>query len=148
MSDSKQLKIDAEGLSILYIEDNEKLRIRVQALLKKIFSDVLVAADGKEGLEVFKEHMPQIVITDIKMPKMDGLEMANAIHEISPKTKIIIMSAFDEKEHLYKAMEFEALRFLKKPVNITEFIDILSLSVKKIRQEEKEVQLARGFFYP
>jgi YesN/AraC family two-component response regulator len=148
MGDLKQLKIDADGVNILCVEDNEKLRETVQTLLKKIFSNVLVASDGVEGLVVFKENFPHIVITDINMPKMNGLEMAAAIHEISPKTKIIVMSAFDEKDNLFKAIEFGAFRFLKKPVNSTELTDVLSLSVKAIHEEEKAQEHARAIFLP
>lgn len=136
MADLKQLKADAKGFSILYVEDNEKLRANAYTLLKKIFDHVLVSSDGAKGLAVFKQHKPSIVITDIKMPNMDGFEMVSHIYKIAPQTKIIVMSAFDEKDNLFKAIELRVFRFLKKPVNVMELAEVLSLAVKQFQDSE------------
>lgn len=99
-------------------------------LLAKFFDTLHVAVDGADGLKLFKEHHPDIVITDIKMPNMDGMELSQHIKEINPCAKIIIMSAFDDKEHLLQAIEFGIFRFLKKPVNINELTNILLATLK------------------
>ncbi|MFA6138041.1 MAG: response regulator [Sulfurimonas sp.] len=136
MLDFKQLKIDSEGLSILHVEDNEPLRENALKLLKKFFDTVYTASDGKKGLEIFKKYNPNIVITDIKMPYITGLELAQNIKNISPQTKVIIMSAFDDKEYLYQAIELGIFRYLKKPVNLSELLEILDSAVLQIRHEE------------
>lgn len=138
MLDLKELKENAEGFSILHVEDNDALRENASKLLKKIFATVYTAADGKEGLAVFKKHKPQIVITDIKMPNMNGVALAKAIRKISIDTKIVIMSAFDDKEYLYQAIELRVFRFLKKPVNLTELTQILNDAVTETKHEEQE----------
>lgn len=138
MLDLKELKQNAEGFSILHVEDNNALRENASKLLKKIFATVYTAADGIEGLKVFKKHKPQIVITDIKMPKMSGVELTKAIRKISTDAKIVIMSAFDDKEYLYQAIELSVFRFLKKPVNLTELTNILNDAVSEIKHEENE----------
>ncbi len=132
MTDLKQLKLDAQGLSILYVEDNTTLREHASKLLKKFFDLVYNACDGQEGLETFKKYHPDIILTDIKMPRMDGLTLSEHIKKISPETKIIIMSAFDDKENLHKGISLGITDFLAKPVNITELTEILHRTIKEI----------------
>ena len=135
MSDLKKLKLAAKGFSVLYVEDNKALRVNATKLLRKFFDKVEVAADGKEGLDKFKKHHYPLVITDIKMPNMSGMELVSHIREIQQDTKIIVMSAFDEKDFLFKAIELSIFRFLKKPVNVTEFTNILYEAVIQIKHE-------------
>jgi CheY-like chemotaxis protein len=119
----------------LYVEDNDKLRTNASSLFKKIFNTVYVASDGREGLASFKKHGQQIVITDIKMPYMDGMNLIKHIKKINPTTKVIIMSSFDDSDYLYNAIELGVFRYLKKPVNVHELIDMLSLCIAEIRED-------------
>jgi len=135
MSDLKKLKSAAKGFSILYVEDNKALRLNVERLLHKFFDNVFVAEDGTVGLEMFKKHHYHLVITDIKMPNMDGIEFTKNIKKIQPDTKVIVMSAFDDKEYLLKGIELGVFRFLKKPVNLAELTDVLYLAVEEIKHE-------------
>ncbi len=137
MGDLKVLYDKAEGISLLYVEDNKPLRANATKLLKKIFDMVYVAADGEEGLDLFKKYKPSLVVTDIKMPKRSGLSMAKEIKNIAPKTKIIIMSAFDDKDILHKSIDVGVYKFLTKPVNIAELTKVLSLAVQEIQDDEK-----------
>jgi YesN/AraC family two-component response regulator len=151
MNDSELLKKNAKDFSILYVEDNDSLRENASKLLKKFFPTVYVAADGKEGLALFKEHHPALVISDIKMPKLDGMLMSKHIKHIAPDTKIIIMSAFDEKDYLYQAIEIGVFRFLKKPVTINELSSILHKVILEIKHEQRvrlfQAQLGNIFNY-
>ncbi len=139
MSDLKQLVADAQGLTLLYVEDNTALRENASKLLLKFFSNVYTAGDGEEGLKLFKKHHPKIVITDIKMPKMDGLELADKIKKIAPETKIIIMSAFDDRENLHASLKLNITDFLSKPVNVAQLSEVLQATVQKIRQENHQL---------
>jgi len=138
MSELKQLQVLAHNYAILYVEDNEALRKNATKLLQKFFKTMYVAVDGLEGLKLFKKHHPSIVITDIKMPKLDGMEMAKKIKHSRPETKIIVMSAFDEKDYLYQAIEIGIFRFLKKPVNLTELSSTLLQAITEIKHEQRE----------
>lgn len=138
MADFKQLQEAAKGFSVLYVEDNDALRKNASKLLQKFFSTVYLGADGVEGLALFKEHRPAIVVTDIKMPRLDGMEMSKKIHHASPDTKIIIMSAFDDKDYLYQAIEEGVFRFIKKPVNVTELSTVLYRAIVHINNEQRE----------
>ena len=136
MSDLKELRHLAKAFTILYVEDNEALRDKATIVLKKFFSRVDVAEDGQAGLEKFKELHYPIVVTDIKMPKMDGMTLLEHIRKINPDTKVIIMSAFDDKEYLFKGIELGAFRFLTKPVNVAELSDVLYEAILQIKEEQ------------
>ena len=136
MAKLKKLKADAKGFSILYVEDNDVLRDSASKLLKKIFDNVYTAPDGQVGFDIFKKVSPQIVVTDIKMPNIDGMELAKLIKDTNPETRVIIMSAFDGRDNLFKAIELGISRFLKKPVNISEFTEVLHDAVKDIKKDQ------------
>lgn len=131
-----QLKALSEGFTLLYVEDNEGLRIKAHRLMQKFFANTIAAADGEEGLELFKKHQPQIVITDIRMPKLDGLAMIERIKAISPSTRFIIATAFDESEYLHRAIKIGVFDYMAKPVKIDVLIDTLKRCIESIKSEE------------
>lgn len=135
MAELAELKEAAQSFSILYVEDNDALRQNAAKLLTKFFGHVAVASNGLEGLEIFKKTMPQIVITDIKMPNLDGISLAKKIRALNPKTKIIIMSAFDDKEYLYEAIAVGIFGYLKKPVELNQLTETLAKAIEQINSE-------------
>ena len=135
MNDLKKLQALSKDFSVLYVEDNESLRANAERLLLKFFHMVTVAEDGEEGLEEFKKHNYPIVITDIKMPKMDGIALTKQIKKIAPRTHVIVMSAFDDKEYLLELIEYGIFKFLKKPVNLEALTSILYATVLKIKED-------------
>lgn len=134
----QELKILAQDYTILYVEDNDGLRNKACTLLEKFFSKVDSAINGQDGLDKFKELKPTIVMTDIKMPVMDGLKMARQIKKISPKTKIIITSAFDETEYLLEAINIGVFRYLKKPLGIEVITTVLLDGLKQLKLEDED----------
>ena len=144
MSVPKELQEAAKDFSLLYAEDNEPLRLNATKLLKKFFHNLYVAADGKEAYELFKKHTPLIVITDIKMPHLSGLALSEKIHKTNPKVKIIVMTAFDDKEYLYKSIELGVFRYLKKPVSLSDLTHALNDAILKIIQE-RELELFHDY---
>lgn len=133
-----ELKELAKEYQILYVEDNAGLRDKACILLKKFFAEVIPAQNGEEGLSIFKEFKPKIVITDIKMPVMDGLEMARRIKKISPHTKIIITSAFDDNEYLFESINIGVYRYLKKPLGIEQLTTVLLDGLKQLKLEDED----------
>lgn len=119
----KQVRASLHSYSLLYVEDNEGLNTQATTLFKKFFDTVLSAHDGEEGLEFFKLHRPQIVITDINMPKMDGLSMAEAIHKIDSDVLIIITTAHDELEFLHRSIKIGIFDYLIKPLKIDNLVE-------------------------
>lgn len=102
---------------MLYVEDDESLRQNALEYFELIFDDIYVAKDGLEGLELFKEISPDIVITDIKMDRMTGLELAKEIRKINKKCQIIILTAYLNQEFLLQAVELNLVKYLIKPLS-------------------------------
>ena len=119
----KQLRSSLQSYVLLYVEDNVKLNAQATVLFQKFFDRVISAEDGEQGLELFKRHHPQIIITDINMPKMDGLRMSEAIHEIDPDAIIIITTAHDDVEFLHRSIRIGVFDYLTKPLKIESLIE-------------------------
>ena len=107
---------------ILYVEDEEVTRNTVIHLIKRRYpgATLLSAANGKEGLEMFRDERPDLVITDIVMPVMDGIRMVKGIKEISSDARIVVTSASTEPEQIIDAMKIESHQYLCKPINLQE----------------------------
>jgi len=134
----EELKELAIGYTLLYVEDNKGLREQATKIFTRIFGEVVTAEDGLEGLEIFKKLKPKLVITDIKMPGMDGLEMTRKIHQIAPQTKVIITSTYNDTEYLMEAINAGVFRYLTKPINIVQLTSILLDGLKHLKAEDEE----------
>lgn len=101
-------------------------------------TSVFYATNGVEGYRVFQQHMPDIIITDIKMPKMDGLELLEKVKSTKPSTQVIILSGYDEFSFAQKAMKFDAQEYLLKPVSIEEIKQATHRSMAIIEREREK----------
>lgn len=135
-SDARELRKLLSDKSLLYVEDNNGLRGKALKLFEKLFPVVYEASDGAEGLELFRAHAPDFVITDISMPNLNGIEMANEIKKLEPKTKILITSAYDNKEYLLSSIELKIDAYLIKPVTVEKLIAALYDIAAALQQEE------------
>ena len=105
-------------ITLLYAEDEVETRQNHIDYLKDRYDfNYLEANDGVEALSLFKEHKPEIVLTDITMPNMDGLTFVQFVRETSPHTKIVILTAYDDRDHLMTALELDVVNYLLKPIN-------------------------------
>ncbi|KAA6224597.1 MULTISPECIES: response regulator transcription factor [unclassified Campylobacter] len=116
---------DFKDLVIMVVEDEAKIREGLVSMLTLYFNKVIGAQNGNEGLKKFKKFNPNLVLTDIAMPIMDGLDMARSIKEIAKDTPIIVLSAFSEKERLLKSIDIGIDKYLIKPVDIEELFRVL-----------------------
>lgn len=129
MNDSnklKQLRTTLQNYSLLYVENNPKLNAQLTELFKKFFGKVFSAFDGPEGLQMFEQNRPQVVVSDINLPQMNGLEMVRRILVMDSETKIIITSAHDEAEYLHQAIRIGVFDYLPKPLQADELMQVLS----------------------
>ncbi|ELV5356982.1 response regulator transcription factor [Campylobacter jejuni] len=116
---------ECKELIILVVEDEVKARESMINILSERFSKVIGAQNGDEGLKKFKKFKPDLVITDIAMPIMDGLDMAREIKEISDDVPIVVLSAYSEKERLLRSIDIDIDKYLIKPVDIEELFKVL-----------------------
>ncbi|EAI1788185.1 DNA-binding response regulator [Campylobacter jejuni] len=116
---------ECKELIILIVEDEVKARESMINILSERFSKVIGAQNGDEGLKKFKKFKPDLVITDIAMPIMDGLDMAREIKEISDDVPIVVLSAYSEKERLLRSIDIGIDKYLIKPVDIEELFKVL-----------------------
>lgn len=110
-----QVPSEVASLSVLYVEDDPEIRETFAGYLKKMVRQVWTAKDGEEGLKLFEQKRPDIVITDIKMPRMDGLEMTRRLRALGNKTPVIITTAHGETDLLFEAVRIGINEFLLKP---------------------------------
>ena len=132
-----------ENYSILYAEDDSSTQEEVARTLRRIFKVVHLAQNGAHGLELFKQHRTDIVITDIQMPEKNGLDMAKGIKELSPQTPIIITTAFNDEHFFIKAIEAGVDAFLLKPIDKHKLYQTLFKIVGQIVYLEQTKELER-----
>ncbi|MEO5361543.1 MAG: response regulator [Nitrospirota bacterium] len=114
-----------KNTSILCVEDEAIILEGLKIVLRRRFNKVYTATNGKEGIELFNNNKIDIVITDILMPIMDGLEMASKIKKSSPDTPILILSALNEEPFLKKAAALGLYDYIAKPYCDDDFFEIL-----------------------
>lgn len=117
-------------LTLLLVEDEDSIRESMQEVFAGVFQKVISASNGDEGLKKFKKFSPDIVIADIMMPIMDGLEMSRQIKEFSKNTPVVILSAYSEKEKLLKAIDVGIDKYVIKPIDMDELFALLEQIVK------------------
>ncbi len=112
---------------IVYVEDDEITRTSLSLIIKRRYPGIrlLLAENGKEGLELFELERPFLVITDIIMPIMDGIQMIKEIRQISPDTGIIVTSASCDIEPVTNAIGLDPRFYLCKPIAIKRLFDAI-----------------------
>lgn len=121
-------------LKILFVEDEVNISKLLKEALSDYFFSFTVAKNGEEGLQKFKKVNPDIVITDIMMPKLDGLDMTIKIKELNEETPIIVLSAFSDKEKLLKAIDIGITKYFIKPFDPEEVLEYLVFLAKKLNK--------------
>lgn len=109
----------SRGAALLYVEDEAETRELIAEALKAYYPGLklLTAANGAEGLQLFLEARPQLVLTDIRMPVMDGLQMAAGIKAIDPEVHIIALTAYNDTSFLSAAADIGFSDYLLKPID-------------------------------
>jgi putative two-component system response regulator len=138
MVNPKELKEAAQGISILYVEDDKDLRQNTLRLLSSLFSQVDAAENGLEGVKRFNEKRYDIVITDINMPLMNGVKMTREIKRANPRQIIIVISAHDEARYLLELINLGVEHFVLKPLDLNLFLTVLDKAVRMARVAQME----------
>jgi len=108
-------------VSVLYVEDDSATREEVAPFLEQRVREVMTAENGRDGLALYRQKQPDLVITDIRMPAMDGLQMARAIRDISKGALVIVTTAHSDTSSLLDAIEIGIDQYVVKPLNMKKF---------------------------
>jgi len=139
----KQLK----NLKILYIDDEDYIRNNAVEYLSFYCDNVYEAKDGLDGIEAYKKHQPNIIITDIKMPRLNGLEMVKQIRQNDTTTKIIVATAFLETSYLLQAVELGLIKYLIKPITADKLLPVLKTCMLDVIEDKSIFNLNDGFVF-
>lgn len=144
MVDVKVLKKLAK-IHVLIVEDDEMTAFALKQSLSMHCARIDVAKDGLEGFEMFEKNNPDIVISDINLPEMNGLEMVASMHEISPHLPVIIITSYDSSANISESINQGAYSYLRKPIAIEELQIALLMATKDIYSAQ--IILENGYTY-
>jgi len=133
-------------LTILYAEDDQVTRENYALALKQYFHKVYTAKDGKEALALYYEEKPDVLLLDINMPYVDGLEMLKTIRREDKKTPVAVLTAHSDKEKLLKAIPLGLTGYLVKPVKDALFRETVSSLIAQTETKDI-VNLKDGFVW-
>lgn len=125
----------SKNLHVLYVEDNDDVRSQTTKMLGAFFDNIDLAINGAEGFKLFSDKSYDIVITDIKMPEIDGMTLIKMIREINDSIPILILSAHDDKDYLLKSIDFNVEGYILKPYNLNQIAE----TIEKVMQRNVDI---------
>jgi len=127
----------SKNLKLLYVEDNKEARESTVLVLEEFFDNIIIAIDGKDGYDKFQENKIDVIITDINMPRLNGLEMTAKIKELDSDIPILILSAYNESEFFMDSIKIGIEGYLLKPIDIEQFMSVLSKVTQRLKLAEE-----------
>ena len=124
-----------KSLTVLYVEDERDFREQCSEFLIRLVGVLVTAQNGESGLDAWRQHKPDIIITDIQMPAMDGLAMLQEIRKIDREVPVIVLSAFEESKHLKRSVNLGVYGYVVKPVNVSRFTETLLACARSLKTE-------------
>lgn len=132
-----------QDIQVLYAEDEDQVRASTSELLANFFPNLRTARDGMEALQLWQSSPADLVIADMRMPRMDGVELARKLHEFAPQQRYLVVSAYSDSASLIRLLNEGVSGFLLKPLQVEPLIDILArelLVIHRLRDEERAQQ--------
>ena len=120
-------------LKVLYVEDDDDTRFLTLLMLDYMFDDITVAVDGFDGLDKMSDTKFDLIISDINMPNMDGIEMLNNIRRYDFKTPIIMLTAHDDKKYFLDTIDLGIDGYIIKPIDLEQLSSTMSKILKKLQ---------------
>jgi len=127
-----KLRNICQNMSVLCVEDEESILIQISRMLRKLFSDLDLAADGEQALRLYHKKHYDLVITDLNMPNMDGSILSSKIKEHNPNQQIIIISAYKDADQILGLIQNGISGYVLKPIDFKKLFEQISLSVENI----------------
>lgn len=120
------------NISILIVEDEPALLNRLAVYLSIFCDTVYTATDGKEGLEVYKKHLPNIILSDINMPKLTGIKFIQEVRKVDKNIQIIVLSAHTKTEDFLKVVPLNLVSYLVKPIQMEQLKTFILEAIQNI----------------
>ena len=138
---------DFKNLCVLIVDDDQTMKLILSNVFKTLkVKSCLVAADGEKALEMFKSYKPDVVVTDLNMQNIDGIELTRAIRDINKKWKMItpvmLLSGYADKEFVQKALDAGVHEFMLKPFSVNDIATRVAYMMTKPR---KSINIADYF---
>jgi len=124
--------------TLLYVEDDALTQKIVKSVLHGYFKEIYIANSGLEGIELYKRELPDIILSDISMPGMNGLEMSQKIKKHNPNQHIVLFSSYSDIEYFSKAINIKIDKYILKPLNTKQMFETLDEVVNDLKKEQEE----------
>ncbi len=140
MKNLEDILASSKDLKLLYVEDDEEARKSVLYILREFFDDIIIGVNGGDGFEKFTNNSIDLIITDINMPVLNGLEMIEKIRHLDNDIPILILSAHNEVEYFMQSIQLGVDGYLLKPIQLEQFMKILSKSIKNLKFQRENFE--------
>ncbi len=131
--------MSSKNIKLLYVEDDDIARENGVEYLSDYVGAIYEASDATSALVLYEEHKPQIIVTDIQMPHMNGLEFVKEIRKRDKKCQIIIITAFSDTDYLLKAVELNLVKYLIKPIQESDLNEAIQLCIESIKEDSENI---------
>ena len=133
----QMFKYASTHLNILYVEDDSDAREATLLLLNEFFTHITIAVDGSDGYEKFSSGKHDLIITDINMPKMNGIDLITKIRQKNRNIPILVLSAYNESRYLLETIKLGIDGYLLKPLDLNQFLESITKVITTIRLKEE-----------
>ncbi|WP_419764344.1 MAG: response regulator transcription factor [Arcobacter sp.] len=134
--------------TVLFAEDDIIIKSQITEVLEMLFKKVFSVDNGEKAYEVYAEKFPDMIISDIKMPKMDGLSLVEKIRQHDYNIPIVLLTNFNEKEYLSKAVNLSVDGYIIKPIEFNTLTQTITKAMKRVHPQDSEIiELAEGLSF-
>ncbi len=139
---------DLKNMTLLYAEDEIGIRKNIADSLRYYTKEIFEASDGEEAFKIYKEKQPDIILTDIHMPNLDGISLVQKIRKEDTKIPIIMLTAHTDKDYLLEAVELKMEKYIVKPIDLDELFEALEKCIKVFALNKKvKLGVDEDYFY-
>jgi DNA-binding response OmpR family regulator len=136
-----------QNKTVLFAEDDAIMREQTAEILGMMFKKVYTASNGEEAYELYEDEKPDLIITDIKMPKKDGLKLIKQIRQNDYKTPIILLTSFTDYSMLINAANLSVDGYLIKPIQLEQLTLTICTSIQRIQKDMGLIEFNEDLFY-